>query len=143
MTGSSPCFKIHRKSAESTQKGGMGRFDVAATCARREACLDSFRVAVGLWEDNRRVSSRPALGTLGMHHTLWMRSWGCIRERNGRATRIETLDFDDEIGTIEARCNHLWSSIEIVCVGRSTLQRSSFYDPMVKGVTPLKKKDRD
>ncbi|MED6111253.1 hypothetical protein PIB30_050861 [Stylosanthes scabra] len=70
VTGSSPSFMIRRGSAESTQKGGTGRFGVAETFARREPCLDSFRVVVGLQKDNRRVSSRPALGTLGMHHPL-------------------------------------------------------------------------
>ncbi|MED6115634.1 hypothetical protein PIB30_092577 [Stylosanthes scabra] len=70
VTRSSPSFKIRKGSAESTQKGGMGRFGVAATFARREPCLDSFRVVVGLREDNRRVSSRPVLGSLGIHHFM-------------------------------------------------------------------------
>ncbi|MED6225756.1 hypothetical protein PIB30_096804 [Stylosanthes scabra] len=55
VTGSSPSFKIRRGSAESTQKGGTGRFGVAATFTRREPCLDSFRVIVGLQENNRRT----------------------------------------------------------------------------------------
>ncbi|MED6196620.1 hypothetical protein PIB30_049204 [Stylosanthes scabra] len=67
-------------SAESTQKGGMGRFGIAATFNRREPCLDSFRVVVWLREDNRRVSSRPALGILGMHHTLFVHLFVFLRE---------------------------------------------------------------
>ncbi|MED6210428.1 hypothetical protein PIB30_064092 [Stylosanthes scabra] len=58
VTGSSPSFKIHKGSAESTQKGGAGRFGVAATFARREPYLDSFRVVVGLREHNRRLEKR-------------------------------------------------------------------------------------
>ncbi|MED6161528.1 hypothetical protein PIB30_061599 [Stylosanthes scabra] len=57
VTGSSPSFKIRRGSAESTQKGGTGRFGVAATFACREPCLDSFQVVVRLREDNRRIGS--------------------------------------------------------------------------------------
>ncbi|MED6212974.1 hypothetical protein PIB30_088749 [Stylosanthes scabra] len=75
VTGSSPSFKIRRGSAESTQKGGTGRFALATIFAHREPCLESFRVVIGLREDNRRVSSHPALGTLGMHHIclcIWM-----------------------------------------------------------------------
>ncbi|MED6127892.1 hypothetical protein PIB30_092421, partial [Stylosanthes scabra] len=61
---------IRKGSAESTQKGGTGRFGVSVTFARREPYLDSFRVVVGLREDNRRMSSRPAIGILGMHHFM-------------------------------------------------------------------------
>ncbi|MED6115318.1 hypothetical protein PIB30_089323 [Stylosanthes scabra] len=57
VTGSSPSFKICKGSAESTQKGSTGRFYVAATFARREPYLDSFRVVVGLRKDNRRMGS--------------------------------------------------------------------------------------
>ncbi|MED6160117.1 hypothetical protein PIB30_048367 [Stylosanthes scabra] len=57
VTGSSPTFKIRKRSAESTQNGGTGRFGVAATFARREPCLDSFRVVIGLRKDNRRMGS--------------------------------------------------------------------------------------
>ncbi|MED6115251.1 hypothetical protein PIB30_088663, partial [Stylosanthes scabra] len=46
VTGSSPTFKIRKWSAKSTQKGGMGCFSVAATFARKEPCLDLFRVIV-------------------------------------------------------------------------------------------------
>ncbi|MED6151586.1 hypothetical protein PIB30_083856 [Stylosanthes scabra] len=99
VTGSSSSFKIRRGSSESTQKGGMCRFGVAATFACREPCLDTFRVVVGLREDNRRVSSRPALATLGMHHTLWEANLGPIRVRSEKPTRIESLDFEDELGT--------------------------------------------
>ncbi|MED6164742.1 hypothetical protein PIB30_093077 [Stylosanthes scabra] len=58
VTRSSPSFKIHRGSVESTQEEDMGRFGVAAIFARREPYLDSFRVFVGLREDNRRMRSR-------------------------------------------------------------------------------------
>ncbi|MED6200744.1 hypothetical protein PIB30_088260, partial [Stylosanthes scabra] len=57
VTGSSPSFKIRKGSAESTQKGGICRFGVATTFARREPCLDSFRVVVGLREDSRHMGS--------------------------------------------------------------------------------------
>ncbi|MED6220190.1 hypothetical protein PIB30_042495 [Stylosanthes scabra] len=74
VTGSSPTFKIRRGSAESTQKGGTSYFGVAATFARKEPCLGFIPSSRQVQEDNRRVSSRPALGTLGMHHTLLMGS---------------------------------------------------------------------
>ncbi|MED6212195.1 hypothetical protein PIB30_080880 [Stylosanthes scabra] len=57
VTGSSPSFKIHRGSVESTQNGGTSRFGVAAIFARREPYLDLFRVVVGLREDNRHMGS--------------------------------------------------------------------------------------
>ncbi|MED6198997.1 hypothetical protein PIB30_071858 [Stylosanthes scabra] len=57
VTGSSPSFKISRESAESTQKGGTGRFGVVATFARREPYLDLFRVVIGLREHNLRMGS--------------------------------------------------------------------------------------
>ncbi|MED6148609.1 hypothetical protein PIB30_054685 [Stylosanthes scabra] len=52
VTGSSPSFEIRKGSAESTQKGGTGRVGAAVIFARREPYLDSFRVVVGLREDN-------------------------------------------------------------------------------------------
>ncbi|MED6150151.1 hypothetical protein PIB30_069614 [Stylosanthes scabra] len=50
VTRSSPSVKIRKGMAESTQKGGTGRFGVAATFAGREPCLDSFRLVFGLLE---------------------------------------------------------------------------------------------
>ncbi|MED6125740.1 hypothetical protein PIB30_071595, partial [Stylosanthes scabra] len=40
-------FKIRRGSAESTQKDGTGWFGVATIFARKEPCLNLFRVVVG------------------------------------------------------------------------------------------------
>ncbi|MED6146983.1 hypothetical protein PIB30_039840 [Stylosanthes scabra] len=70
VTASSPSFKIRKGSAESNQKGDTGHFDGFVTIAHRKPYSDLFRVVVGLQEDNRRVSSRPALGQLGTYRFL-------------------------------------------------------------------------
>ncbi|MED6148651.1 hypothetical protein PIB30_054973 [Stylosanthes scabra] len=71
VTGSSPSFKIRKGSAESTQKGGTGRFGVAVTFARREPYLDSFRVVVGLREDNQRTRKLTS-GTRNLRHASYL-----------------------------------------------------------------------
>ncbi|MED6136838.1 hypothetical protein PIB30_059530 [Stylosanthes scabra] len=48
VTESSPSFKIHKGSAKSTQKGDTGHFGKVAAFTRREPCLDSFRLYLGM-----------------------------------------------------------------------------------------------
>ncbi|MED6140080.1 hypothetical protein PIB30_089753 [Stylosanthes scabra] len=119
VTRSSPTFKIRKGNAESTQKGGTSCFGVAVTFARKEPYLGFIQSSCRVREDNRRVSSRPALGNLGMHHDLFAHfaciclvfirqkmTLGPIRVRSGRATRMKTLGSDDELRAIKARCDH-------------------------------------
>ncbi|MED6190255.1 hypothetical protein PIB30_104088, partial [Stylosanthes scabra] len=55
---------------ESTQNCDTGCFGVSATFARKEPYLGFIPSSRRMREDNRHVSSCPALGNLGMHHEL-------------------------------------------------------------------------
>ncbi|MED6176860.1 hypothetical protein PIB30_092389 [Stylosanthes scabra] len=101
VTGSSPTLQDPQRECGKYPKRGMGHFGVSAIFARKEPCLGFIPNSRRVREDNQRVSSRPALGTLGMH--LNGLGEGRFEEEKEEEPRIERrrermrrYHFDDE-----------------------------------------------
>ncbi|MED6140024.1 hypothetical protein PIB30_089277 [Stylosanthes scabra] len=141
VKGSSPSFKIHRGSAGSTQKGGTGPFGVAKTFACREPCLDSFQVVVGLREDNRRVSSRSALGNL--RHASYLMGSGIIYYEIEKREKYKDSDerADSDLAIVKTRRYHFDDESFIYPFHSVRFDPDCPYELPVKSLLALKRRD--